>query len=1193
MNGHHFDDLKVGDCFDNGGIKRLETQSRALTATGMTKLPIMLVAMLGVMFIPVLCGQAPLPCPSSTPAAKVSAVMAEALCERDLLPGAVGSLWRFEGPRNIKGGSHDVGLEPYSGRMNELAIDPINPSTMYATGALGGVWKTSDGGKIWAARSAGWPVQSATAVAIDPNHANRVFAGTGDYKRADHTEPFSVGVMRSVDGGLTWQRFGTDQMRDFTISRIVIDPQDSNHVLATAGRGSRLPGGNVFRSTDAGATWMSVGLPDANWDDLELCDQHIFWAAATRKTDLTSDTDGQSGLLFRSIDGLHWTKVNIVTPNFNLDTALPLKIHIAGGPTRLGDVVFVAVAETDNNARVFGTKDHGNQWTEVGSVETGGGAWARGAFAVTTNFLYFGGTNLHVAPLSSLIAGSAILLGTVTFDGVIVGNPPSIFPVVFTSPIGGVPADVQCVIPDPTESDAVFICDDKGVYRFSPQLNRLTSLNATLGVTQVWRMDVHPRHGGLIAIAEQDFGDSVSFFGLGGNAAAIREQNWAVVIGGDGGSAAFKGDSSSHVYLSRFQGGEVARYDGTEIARTPNPQADLFRPPVDDDDTCSPPTCGVSSQTALLYRGDLDVLGVTERTQFFSFTHPDTVGVVPSAPSLFPSTPGGRGILTLAACPTDPNLIYAAGEFGELFRSTNGGNNWPAPALDRTGLPAGAPIWTVSPSATSCSDVLAGVGYERTLNRGSNTFSNGDRLFHKANVTIAGAWTGAHGGPQALPRAPVFDITRHPSAPDSDWFVSTDVGVFRTDNGGVAWTNATAPLGLPNVPVRDLRLSADGNTLYAGTFGRGVWSMDVHPPVNAFGVRGLATQASRPISGARVSASGPGRIKQWLKNTVTAGGIVTTAPIQVKPSATISAAAVSLLVSGAEAASLVTPFGAFPLTANFTVVGNVPDFRLTSASAAALVGHGTAGEWAFSITGKTIVFNGVTARLIPSVKSGSVDFQFDGSVSTTTGSDGEYTIEYLNQGSHFLSTSINGVPQLFVINLDAHRTNVNFAVAPVGVAALDPKRVRVRVHEPLTYKLAYQITNGRNWHELAAVQLIVRDEERTILWIEFDPAQGTFSLVDQNGTRGPAFAPGSPNRLETSAATVYLADSRVDPSASDTSSVMLTIKISFKPRADSRIYDVEVVAVDRAGGSQGPYPVGSLQVGDIASATLPVPPVEE
>ncbi|MEO8135936.1 MAG: hypothetical protein ABI831_18410 [Betaproteobacteria bacterium] len=114
-----------------------------------------------------------------------------------------------------------------------------------------------------------------------------------------------------------------------------------------------------------------------------------------------------------------------------------------------------------------------------------------------------------------------------------------------------------------------------------------------------------------------------------------------------------------------------------------------------------------------------------------------------------------------------------------------------------------------------------------SIQHGSNAMNAGDRLFRRQNVLTAGSWIGAHGVTQALPRAPLFSIVRNPSLPNSMWFVGTDVGVFRTDDGGTTWTNATAPLGLPNTLVRDLRLSADGNTLYGGTFGRGVWSMDI------------------------------------------------------------------------------------------------------------------------------------------------------------------------------------------------------------------------------------------------------------------------------------------------------------------------------------------------------------------------------
>src|SRR6266567_7345179 len=127
---------------------------------------------------------------------------------------------------------------------------------MYVTAATGGVWKTVDAGQNWAPRSAGFPIQSTTAVAIDPNDSSRVFVGTGDYKRATDTEPFSVGVMRSLDGGLSWAQSGQTEMREFVVNRIVVDPRKGQQaVYAATGRGGRLPGGNVFRSIDAAQTW--------------------------------------------------------------------------------------------------------------------------------------------------------------------------------------------------------------------------------------------------------------------------------------------------------------------------------------------------------------------------------------------------------------------------------------------------------------------------------------------------------------------------------------------------------------------------------------------------------------------------------------------------------------------------------------------------------------------------------------------------------------------------------------------------------------------------------------------------------------------------------------------------------------------------------------------------------------------------
>jgi photosystem II stability/assembly factor-like uncharacterized protein len=922
--------------------------------------------------------------PAQAPAAAVADVMAAAMADREALPPAEGSLWRFEGPRDLQAGFiTGFGLAPHSGRINEVAVHPDDPRILYATGATGGVWKSTDGGEQWASRSAGWPTQGATAVAIDPNRPNRVYVGTGDYKRLDWIPPFSVGVMRSLDGGLTWEATGTAEMRHYAVSRLVVDPLDSDTILAAAGRGSRLPGGTIFRSTNGATTWSPASVPDGNWDDLELCPDGSYWASASRRKNLDgNDTGNLSGLVYRSIDrGLTWNKVTLVAGSFDLDTqAPPDVVHVACDPESA--TVFVAVY-VGGGARLFRTSTAGSSWSEATAAPVGvsNGPWAHSALGVTADFVFLGGVDMFRAPL--------VGTGQLTFAQI---PGPSLH------------GDYQCVVEDPSEEDAVYLCQDGGLYRHASASNATRSLAATLGVTQVFRMDVHRRHGGLIGIGTQDLGDSVSFFANGADAAALRlPPNWALVLGGDGRSSAFRNEANSRLYLA-ITNGAIARYDGA--ARTSLQTSDA-----------------ADAQGPLLFSND--TLFYAARN-FMRLASPDTQDATTAAwiPTDFRvGAPAPQVIQALALCPSDPNVIYAGSSTGDLFHSSDAGQTWTE--LVRDGVAANTPIWAIAPSPSNCRDVLLGVGYEgqTKIRKGLNVFDAGDRLMRKVDALDPGAWTGAHGGPQRLPRAPIFAIVRHPSAPNNTWFVAGDAGVFKTENGGAAWTNATGPLGLPNTHVRDLRLSGDRHTLYAGTFGRGVWSMDLsRPAANVFSVRGTVTFAGRPVEGAAVVIEGGGRIRKFLKNTLTSGASDTTAPIVVDESATITQARATVAAGTRASAVLITPDGAeLPMVFSLASGGH----SLTGPSAAALFGRPTRGLWRFRVT---------DARGLVSVTSASVDFSFSERVSNLTGPDGGYTIEFVNEGFHTVSVfDCDCAPAS--IEIDGHDTRVDFALQPdVGIA---------------------------------------------------------------------------------------------------------------------------------------------------------------
>jgi hypothetical protein len=267
--------------------------------------------------------------------------------------------------------------------------------------------------------------------------------------------------------------------------------------------------------------------------------------------------------------------------------------------------------------------------------------------------------------------------------------------------------------------------------------------------------------------------------------------------------------------------------------------------------------------------------------------------------------------------------------------------------------------------------------------------------------------------------------------------------------------------------------------------------------------------------------------------------------------------------------------------------------RFELLSATGLIGQSTKGNWSFQVAGRAIT---KTIRLTPEVLSANLEFQFTGSVSTVTDANGEYTFEYLDVGGHTITVPVFilfGAPPSVSINLSGNQAGVNFAAAPVGVASLTPKRAYVQVHEQLRYQLVYTITNTRNWRELSTVQVIFRDGGDTALALEIDPAQHTFNEIRADGSRGPAFEPGRPNELETNTAVVYLNDSNLVTGAPDSSSFTADISVSFKPKADKRIFAIELVAGEQVGNNQGPYQVGVLQVGDIPAPELPPVDPEE
>lgn len=73
-----------------------------------------------------------------------------------------------------------MGARNIGGRIRALAQDPANPLVMYAGTALGGVFKTTDGGDTWAHLGRAQDAFPVGTLAVDPNNPNVLIVGSGE-----------------------------------------------------------------------------------------------------------------------------------------------------------------------------------------------------------------------------------------------------------------------------------------------------------------------------------------------------------------------------------------------------------------------------------------------------------------------------------------------------------------------------------------------------------------------------------------------------------------------------------------------------------------------------------------------------------------------------------------------------------------------------------------------------------------------------------------------------------------------------------------------------------------------------------------------------------------------------------------------------------------------------------------------------
>ena len=213
-----------------------------------------------------------------------------------------GLRWRMLGP--FRGGRVDA-VSGVIGRPNEFYFGAVN----------GGVWKSVDAGRVWTPIFDSQPIASIGALAVAPSAPDTIYVGSGESTLRDSVG-YGNGVYKSTDAGKTWTHLGLADTQH--IGKIAIDPRNPNIVYVAAIGHLYAPNADrgVFKSVDGGRSWRKVLFRNNDVGAVDVVidpsNSRVVYACLwnTRRPPwyTYAPTNGPGGGIFKSTDaGATWT----------------------------------------------------------------------------------------------------------------------------------------------------------------------------------------------------------------------------------------------------------------------------------------------------------------------------------------------------------------------------------------------------------------------------------------------------------------------------------------------------------------------------------------------------------------------------------------------------------------------------------------------------------------------------------------------------------------------------------------------------------------------------------------------------------------------------------------------------------------------------------------------------------------------
>lgn len=590
--------------------------------------------------------------------------------------------WISKGPNNSPGGYSGIG------RISCIGFHPTQANTFWVGTPAGGLWKTTDGGQTWTTNTDDLPVLGVTDIAINPNNASIMYIATGDgnngstasfqgfnyYYGSGDTK--SIGVLKSTDGGNTWNTTGlswnVQQIK--LINRLIINPSNPQILFAAASDG-------IYKTTNAGTAWTKVAT--GHFCDLEFHPNNpqIIYAA-------TKDLfNGDAQIFVSNNGGSLFVQKTFMTQNSRIALAVTpdypdlLDAVVADETGGMAGMIYSDDAGLTMNPYIFGSCTFNMLTWDAGAQGCGGQGSYDLCYVMHPNDyleIWLGGVNLWATP----DGGSNYYLQNYWSTNQNPGVPT-------------VHADKHALAFHPLNPNTLFQCNDGGIYKTTNSGQSWTDLSNGITNSEIYRIGVSQQTSNKVICGLQDNGSKL----LTGN-------NWNDVTGGDGMDCHIDYSNDNIQYASYAQGVLYRTTDNWNTQTTISSNL----PGGQQSGGWITPMAIDPNNPQTIYAGYDRIYKSTNRGNTWT--------------SISPPLSASK-LLTLTIAPSNSDYIYTASN-DTLFVTNDGGQNWGYVVLSNTGTYiTGLAVSNTNPAKmwVTMSGYANGDKVFKTTN-GGNSFTN-------------------------------------------------------------------------------------------------------------------------------------------------------------------------------------------------------------------------------------------------------------------------------------------------------------------------------------------------------------------------------------------------------------------------------------------------------------------------------------